>query len=443
MFTFAKQVGKIALSGLITLNLAASLAYAQSRPKTISKRPTFSPRVSGKPHLSAAAPGGTAVPGSIVPLPGTSPFVSGPDWQIFPGLSLGQAALNLSTLGDAFSHWPGLRPGEISQSSSNNSDNLTHTQNINDAAEILRALSEDQINAQKARLISQEVKTARIDNRYREFKVSQRIRAETPTVEDERELRGKEQRRHILTLPLDEAPSAATLNFLLDDLQKLPASGGRVPRIPLDQEMLRGIGFSPSNTSGSIELFKKGGPLHWPSVLQGSEFEAPRELIASLMTPAISQAVNGQGDSSKVAEMTAAVKQIRLQLKTKIAQIPDPEYIRAKHFLDRLDDGLTILRKPDAGAYFSGKYSAHGRTVAELVQDMTRKGLRFAPAGDDPAAYQALHQALVAYHVGSQQHHRAGDIAMQTSTPVRGAAVAPVAGPKTKGAAQKVTATAQ
>jgi hypothetical protein len=35
---------------------------------------------------------------------------------------------------------------------------------------------------------------------------------------------------------------------------------------------------------------------------------------------------------------------------------------------------------------------------------MTAKGLKFGPAGDDQAAYLALHNALVAYNVGSHKH---------------------------------------
>jgi hypothetical protein len=46
---------------------------------------------------------------------------------------------------------------------------------------------------------------------------------------------------------------------------------------------------------------------------------------------------------------------------------------------------------------------------------MTSKGLRFGPAGDDQAAYLALHQALVAYHMGFPKPSQ--DIAMKSSKP--------------------------
>jgi len=432
MFPFAKEMTKIVAGGLISLNLVASSAQAQPRPKTISKR-------------AAPAKVSKAASGPVVPLPtsGGPGFVTSPSW---PAFTLGQAATNIGTLGDALSHVPGLRPGELFSSSSNNNDTLTHNMNIFDAAEVIRAESESWIKWQEARIKGQELRAFKNQNRRQELYDWLERRTLTPTVEDERVLRAKEELRHALNLPMDETPSAAILNCLLDDLQKLRASRVRGPQVPLDQDVLLGINFSPSNKGGSIELLKKGGYLHWPLALQSPDFKAQRELFASLMPAAISQAVNGQGDASKVAEMKTSVQEIRSQLSTKIDKIPTPEHIRAKRFLDRLDDSLTVLRQPDAGAYFSGKYTAHGRTVAELVQDMTSKGLRFGPAGDDQAAYEALHQALVAYHIGSvgtQGHSHAGDIAMKMSTPARGMGVAPAAGPATKGASPKVRATAQ
>ena len=79
------------------------------------------------------------------------------------------------------------------------------------------------------------------------------------------------------------------------------------------------------------------------------------------------------------------------------------QYIEASRFLSNFDDALKVLSQPDAGDYFTAKYTAQGRTVAELVKHMTAQGLTFAPAipGDGPA-YLALHRALVAYDVSGQ-----------------------------------------
>ena len=67
-----------------------------------------------------------------------------------------------------------------------------------------------------------------------------------------------------------------------------------------------------------------------------------------------------------------------------------------------MKEALKLLEKPHAGYYFSGKFSARGKTVAELIQHMSYQGLRFAPAvAGDEAAYENLHRALVVYDVAA------------------------------------------
>jgi hypothetical protein len=62
------------------------------------------------------------------------------------------------------------------------------------------------------------------------------------------------------------------------------------------------------------------------------------------------------------------------------------------------------LEKPHAGNYFTGKFSARGKTVGELIQNMSRQGLRFAPAvAGDEGAYENLHRYLVVYDVAAHQ----------------------------------------
>ncbi|HWY88307.1 MAG TPA: hypothetical protein VNX28_16465, partial [Gemmataceae bacterium] len=61
---------------------------------------------------------------------------------------------------------------------------------------------------------------------------------------------------------------------------------------------------------------------------------------------------------------------------------------------------------PSAAKLLNGTYAATGRTVPELVYNMTGKGLLFAPAtpGND-APYYALQSALVSYAAGSESNH--------------------------------------
>jgi hypothetical protein len=93
-----------------------------------------------------------------------------------------------------------------------------------------------------------------------------------------------------------------------------------------------------------------------------------------------------------------ALATMHSRLASKIEEISAPEYIRAKRLLDELDDAVKVLGQPDAGNYFNQTYVPQGRTVAQLVQSMTRRDLRFAPAvPGDEAAYLVLQRALAEY----------------------------------------------
>jgi hypothetical protein len=72
-----------------------------------------------------------------------------------------------------------------------------------------------------------------------------------------------------------------------------------------------------------------------------------------------------------------------------------PDQIQGKRYLNDLTDAIKVLSQPDAASYFDKTYAAKGHTVKALVEYMTKKGLKFAPAApQDKAAYLALHQAL-------------------------------------------------
>jgi hypothetical protein len=69
--------------------------------------------------------------------------------------------------------------------------------------------------------------------------------------------------------------------------------------------------------------------------------------------------------------------------------------VRASRFVRELRSALALLDSPDAGFYLL--HTPRGKTVAELIEDMTKHGLTFAPATDgDERQYVALHQALAA-----------------------------------------------
>jgi hypothetical protein len=69
-----------------------------------------------------------------------------------------------------------------------------------------------------------------------------------------------------------------------------------------------------------------------------------------------------------------------------------------------LEEAVSALGQPDVTNYFNHKFEAKGRTVAELVNYMKDKGLRFAPAvSGEEDSYRALHQAMMAYDASLDQ----------------------------------------
>ena len=68
-------------------------------------------------------------------------------------------------------------------------------------------------------------------------------------------------------------------------------------------------------------------------------------------------------------------------------------YLTGKRFLESLEGSVNRLQQPGASRFLSGQYAARGRTVQELVRNMARQGLRFAPAspGNEPHVLLAAH----------------------------------------------------
>jgi hypothetical protein len=66
-----------------------------------------------------------------------------------------------------------------------------------------------------------------------------------------------------------------------------------------------------------------------------------------------------------------------------------------------LDSAIRALQDPNVGNQLNQNWTPRARNVAELVEFMNQKGLKFGPSasGDEPA-YRALYQRLLAYDAG-------------------------------------------
>jgi hypothetical protein len=231
------------------------------------------------------------------------------------------------------------------------------------------------------------------------------VRENTLSLEEQRHLANLAALQRSLNPPAQEIYSAQALNVLLEDLKPFQAITGRGPQVPLPEDTLARINvISIQDRSGNIGVLKNRGRLSWPLVLQAAEYQEPREALTALAPRAVEQAVHGSVRPETLRGMEDALGKLNGRLADNIKKLPPPRYIESKRYLGELKEALKLLEKPHAGYYFSGKFSARGKTVGELVQHMSRHGLRFAPAlaGDEPA-YENLHHYLAVYDVAAHQ----------------------------------------
>ena len=277
---------------------------------------------------------------------------------------------------------------------------------LSGTANVIGAQGQWMKDIQSADMTKEQVRQTKIDTRRKNFDEWQYERKNTPTFEDDREhFRMEDWRRSRNDPPLSEIWSGESLNFLLDQSQQMQARQGPGPTIELDPEVLSHINVNSGPTAGNAGLLKDGGRLRWPLTLRASPYQEDRQQLDTLLPKGVKQAASGnQVDADTLNDMLAAVSDLNAKIKQNIDSLTPNDYSSAKRYLRELESGIKMLENPNAPKYLSGQWSASGATVGQLVSDMTRKGLRFAPATQaDQAAYVALQRALAAYATGYGQ----------------------------------------
>jgi hypothetical protein len=273
------------------------------------------------------------------------------------------------------------------------------------AADVIGAQGRYMINTQQAFQVKEQTRTLQIDNRRRMFDEWLYERANMPTLNDQREqLIRDEVRRSRNDPPLPEIYSAKALNDLLDDMQKLASRKVAGPNVPIDEDIIKMINVSAGGDSGNFGLLKNDGKITWPLGLRG--LEATRELREELQS-LIKKAYDEARDSKHVDPKTLQAidnysRQLEQRLVKNVGAVPFNQYMEAKAFLRQLGDAVRVFEKGRAGEYIKGNFALKGNNVGEMLEFMTKNGLRFAPAtANEQRAYLALHRALVNYDVGA------------------------------------------
>jgi hypothetical protein len=273
-------------------------------------------------------------------------------------------------------------------------------------ADVINAQGRFMVNREQSFGIREQTKQAKIDTRRRIFDEWQYERANTPSLEDLREQDIRMARRRALNdPPFTEILAGTSLNTLLDHLKTAQGTGARGNNVAMDEDTLKRVNVT-SGSGGNIGLLKNDGFVQWPLTLRAEEFNPEREAITKALPKLVQDAsTNGHVDAGTLKAAQSNLDKLNERLTDKVGDLGTSQYIESRRYLNFLGQALQALGNDDVANFFNQRFTAKGKTVAELVKHMSDKGLRFAPATPgDEAAYRAMHQALVNYDLSISQN---------------------------------------
>jgi hypothetical protein len=278
------------------------------------------------------------------------------------------------------------------------------------AADLVTARANSLVTVQRARLVQEEVFRSQLDTRR---KIWEEARYERMSLMNSEQVRlanmqtALDRARH--DPPLSEIWSGQSLNDLFRHLAEQQGKGVKGPTVPLSEDMLKHINLTVGPGTGNVGLLKND--LKWPAPLLRPEFEEPRKNLNVRIPNAIDEAKKDRRvGPGQLTDIRNDVQKMHDVLRRLVDDMAPGDYIEAKHYLNTLSESVKALSDPNVGNYFNDKWVAKGKTVAELIENLTRKegaGLSFAPAAPgDEWAYRALHYALRDYDAGMQVSSR-------------------------------------
>jgi hypothetical protein len=276
---------------------------------------------------------------------------------------------------------------------------------LNGAANVTMANAQYQQTIQQAKLTREESRRSALQTRRatieeRQYELS--LRPDPEKIRQDQMMRSLQRSRN--NPPLVEIWSGTAINDLLRDIQSAQIRGTTGREVPLPPEVLQHINVTTGTTYGGIGLLRDNGKLTWPYVLQQSFFDNQCKRLDELLPQAVNEARSGRVSRQLLDNIRSTQKDLERSLDAHVADLTPSEFTEASRYVRELKDSVKVLQQSDVAKYFRTAWTPKGSTVGELVQQMTREGLRFAPAvsGDEPY-YTSLHRALVDYDMGVAQ----------------------------------------
>jgi hypothetical protein len=276
---------------------------------------------------------------------------------------------------------------------------------LNGAANITTANAQYQMTIQQAKLAREEARRSALETRKqsileRQWELS--LQPDPEQIRQQQMLKSLQRSRN--NPPLPEIWSATALNDLLRAIQGEHTKGVTGPEVTLAPDILRHVNMTTGTTYAGVGLLRDSGKLTWPYSLQQSPFDETRKRLDELLPQAVKQARSGPVDRDVLNNIRSTVTSLERALDSQVADMTPSEFIEGSRYLRELKDGMKVLQQGDVSKYFRTEWTPQGSTVGDLIRQMTREGLRFAPAvsGDEPY-YTSLHRALVDYDMGVTQ----------------------------------------
>ncbi len=204
-----------------------------------------------------------------------------------------------------------------------------------------------------------------------------------------------------------ESPSSLDVlngDALNDELQRLldprlSSSDFKYAEVPLAADIVRQIPFKLAKDKAKFSMSRltMRGSGKWPVAFQDPQFGPWLKSYHDTLDVALEQAINAKLTKKAIADLEAAVRDLRRKLDAVFPPSNDPRYIEAKIRLEQLDATVEMLKHHQVELAIGEIEQYSGTTVNDLREFMRRHGLQFAPAAtpDERSLYPRLHALLV------------------------------------------------
>jgi hypothetical protein len=276
---------------------------------------------------------------------------------------------------------------------------------LNGAANLTTANAQYQLTIQQARQAREDARRSALETRRqtlleRQWELS--LQPDPEQIRQQQMMKSLQRSRN--NPPATEIWSATALNDLLRSIQTARSSGSNSSDVPLSPEVLKHINVTTGTTYGGIGLLREDGKLTWPYSLSQSDFDSARKQLDELLPQAVKEARSDRVSPQLLNKIHSEQTKLARILDVQAANMTPSDFTEASRYLRELKSSVRVLQQSDVARYFRPAWTPKGATVGELVQQMTREGLRFAPAvSGDESYYTTLHRALVDYDMSVSQ----------------------------------------